>query len=134
MSDHDEEVDEKDEPVDDDFDDDDDDDDDEFDDDDDDDDDDEFDDDEVGGEGNRVVGGRARAVVEHVASNLVDDVDGLHVDMQERGDGVMLLIHASRGDLGRLIGRRGRVIQALRQVVRAAGASEGVRASVDVVE
>jgi len=98
------------------------------------DDDDDDDDDEVGAEGNRIVGARARAVVEHVASSLVDDLDGLQVDMQERGDGVMLLIHASRGDLGRLIGRRGRVIQALRQVVRAAGAAEGVKASVDVVE
>ena len=45
-----------------------------------------------------------------------------------------LLVHASPDDMGRLIGRRGRVIQALRQVTRAAGASEGVRATVDVAE
>jgi predicted RNA-binding protein YlqC (UPF0109 family) len=36
--------------------------------------------------------------------------------------------------MGRLIGKRGRVIQALRQVVRAAGAAEGIKATVDVVE
>ena len=45
-----------------------------------------------------------------------------------------LLIHANPDDVGRLIGRRGRVIQALRQVTRAAGATEGVKASVDVAE
>lgn len=91
-------------------------------------------DDEIGGEGNRIVGARAAAVVEHVARHLVEDPDSVDVDVQETGGGVMLLVHADPGDLGRLIGKRGRVIQALRQVVRAAGASEGIKANVDVVE
>ena len=38
------------------------------------------------------------------------------------------------GDLGRIIGKRGRVIQALRQVGRAAGATEGVKVTVEVAE
>jgi ribosomal 30S subunit maturation factor RimM len=41
-------------------------------------------------------------------------------------------VHANPDDMGRLIGRRGRVIQAMRQLTRAAGAAEGVRATVDV--
>ena len=45
-----------------------------------------------------------------------------------------LLIRTSPDDMGRLIGRRGRVIQALRQVTRAAGTAEGVKANVDVLE
>ena len=45
-----------------------------------------------------------------------------------------LLIHASPGDMGRIIGKRGRVIQALRQLGRAAGSTEGVRVTVDVAE
>lgn len=92
------------------------------------------DDDEIGGEGNRIVGARAATVVEHVARHLVEDPDSVDVEVQETGGGVMLLVHADPGDLGRLIGKRGRVIQALRQVVRAAGASEGIKANVDVVE
>jgi len=96
--------------------------------------DDELDDELDDDEGNRVVGARARAVVEHVARSLVDDPDGVEVDAQERRDEVMLYLHAGPGDMGRLIGKRGRVIQALRQVVRAAGSAEGVRANVDVVE
>ena len=94
--------------------------------------DDDFDD--VAPEGNRVVGARARASVEHIARHLVDDPDGIFVDANERGDNVTLLVHASPGDLGRIIGKRGRVIQAVRQVARAAGAAEGVRISVDVAE
>jgi predicted RNA-binding protein YlqC (UPF0109 family) len=98
------------------------------------DDDDEDVDDEIAPEGNRAAGGRAKAVVEHVAKHLVDDPDGVFVDANERRDTVTLLIHASPGDMGRIIGKRGRVIQALRQVGRAAGSSEGVRITVDVAE
>src|SRR3954466_10837550 len=94
-------------------------------------DDDDFED-EVAGEGNRVEGSRARDTVELIARNLVDDPDGVFVDASERGDSVTLLVHASPGDLGRIIGKRGRVIQSVRQVARAAGSTEGVRVSVDV--
>ena len=90
------------------------------------------DDDEV--DGNRVVGANARDAVDHIARHLVDDPDGVFVDANERGDTVQLLIHASPGDLGRIIGKRGRVIQAVRQVARAAASNEGVRVTVDVAE
>jgi len=100
-------------------------------------DDEEFDDefDEVGGEGNRIAGARARAVVEHVTRSLAEDPDAIEVDVEERRGGeVALLVHANPDDMGRLIGRRGRVIQALRQLVRAAGSADGVKASVDIAE
>jgi predicted RNA-binding protein YlqC (UPF0109 family) len=98
--------------------------------------DDEFEDfDEIGAEGNRIVGARARAVVEHVTRHLADDPDAIHVEVEERRAGeVALLVHANPGDMGRLIGRRGRVIQALRQLVRAAGSADGVKANVDIAE
>jgi predicted RNA-binding protein YlqC (UPF0109 family) len=92
------------------------------------------DDDDVAPDGNRVVGARAVGAVEHIARHLVDDPDGVFVDANERGDTVALLIHASPGDLGRIIGKRGRVIQAVRQVARAAGSTESVRVTVDVAE
>jgi hypothetical protein len=91
-------------------------------------------DDEIAPEGNRVTGARAKTVVELVARQLVDDPDGVFVDSTERSDNVAILIHTSPGDLGRIIGKRGRVIQALRQVGRAAGATEGVRVTVEVAE
>jgi uncharacterized protein len=103
------------------------------------DDDDEFEDDddfedEVGGEGNRIVGARAAAVVEHVARSLVEDPDGVDVAAREERGHVTLTIHASPGDMGRLIGKRGRVIQAVRQLARAAAAADNVRATVDVAD
>jgi hypothetical protein len=97
-------------------------------------DDDDFEDDEIAPEGNRIVGARAQAVVEHVTRNVADDADAIEVEVEERRGEVALLVHANPSDMGRLIGKRGRVIQALRQLVRAAGAAEGVKANVDVVE
>jgi predicted RNA-binding protein YlqC (UPF0109 family) len=94
-----------------------------------------IDDDEIGAEGNRIVGGRTRAVVEYVVRHLAGEPDAVHVDAEEQGSGgVVLKVFAAPGDMGRVIGRRGRVIQAVRQIARASGATEGVRPTVDVVE
>jgi predicted RNA-binding protein YlqC (UPF0109 family) len=100
--------------------------------------------DEVGAEGNRIEGdavsgdaangARALAVTEYVTRNLADDPDAIEVDVEARGDEVALMVRANPSDMGRLIGKRGRVIQALRQLVRAAGTADGVKANVDIVE
>lgn len=90
--------------------------------------------DEIGAEGNRITGARAKTVIELVARQLVDDPDGVFVDATERSNNVAILIHTSPGDLGRIIGKRGRVIQALRQVGRAAGSADGVKVTVEVAE
>jgi predicted RNA-binding protein YlqC (UPF0109 family) len=90
--------------------------------------------DEVGADGNLVVGARALAVAEHVTRSLAEDPDAIDIVVEERRDEVALLVHANPDDMGRLIGRRGRVIQALRQLVRAAGSADGVKAKIDIVE
>ena len=91
--------------------------------------------DEIGAEGNRIVGGIPKGVLEYVARNIVDDPDGVFVETSERRQGeVELRLHVSPSDMGKVIGRRGRVAQALRQVVAAAGTKEGVRASLDIVD
>ena len=100
-------------------------------------DDDEVDDDEpdeVGAEGNRVVGGRAQAVVEHIARYLADEPEAVEVDSEERRGTVTINVHTAPDDTGRLIGRRGRVIQAVRQIARAAGSLDDVRVEVEVAE
>jgi predicted RNA-binding protein YlqC (UPF0109 family) len=80
------------------------------------------------------IGTRAKAVVEHVTRAIAEHPEAVEVQVVERRDEVTLLVHADQSDMGRLIGKRGRVIQALRQVTRAAGAAEGIKATVDVVE
>ncbi len=90
--------------------------------------------DEVGAEGNRLVGGLPKGVLEYLARNIVDDPDAVFVETSEGRGEVELRLHVAPGDMGKVIGRRGRVAQALRQVVAAAGSREGVRASLDIVD
>ena len=92
------------------------------------------DDDDVEDNFNRVVGAVPKAVLEYVARSIVDEPDSVSIDTDERRNGIMLSLHVSPDDMGKVIGRRGRVAQAIRTVVRAAGAKEGVEASVDIVD
>ncbi|MGH9130231.1 MAG: KH domain-containing protein [Acidimicrobiales bacterium] len=95
-------------------------------------DDDEPDDDEP--DGNRVVGGVSRSVLDFVVRSIVDDADAVAIDADVRGNRVDFSVTVAQADMGKVIGRRGHVVQAIRTLVRAAGATEGVEASVEVVD
>jgi predicted RNA-binding protein YlqC (UPF0109 family) len=86
------------------------------------------------GAGNRAPGGLARAVLEHIARSIVDEPDAVEIDVSEGRSGVRLSLRVAPSDMGRVIGRRGRVAQALRVLVRAAAAREGTDAVVDIVD
>ena len=86
------------------------------------------------GHANRVTGGTAQAVLEHIARQIVDDPEAVVVDAGPGRNGLKLSLHVNPADMGRIIGKRGRVAQALRTVVRAAGARDGQDASVDIVD
>jgi predicted RNA-binding protein YlqC (UPF0109 family) len=96
---------------------------------------DEFDDEgEDDNAGNRIDGGTARAVLGYIVENIVDEPEAIVIEDEERRNGVMLRVHVAPDDLGRVIGRRGRVAQSIRAVVRAAGAKDGVETSVDIAD
>lgn len=75
-----------------------------------------------------------RAVLEYLASSIVDDPDQVEIDAEPRANSVTLRLHVAPDDMGKVIGKRGRVAQAIRTVVRAAGAKDGVDAVVDIVD
>ncbi len=85
-------------------------------------------------DGNRIIGGSARAVLEHVAKSLVTDPEAVVVESFEKEGAVDFSLHVSPGDVGRVIGRQGRVAKAIRVLVSAAAHQEGVRATVDIVD
>ena len=89
-------------------------------------------DDEVD-EGNRLEGSVPRAVLEYLAKAIVDDPDSVIVEVEE-GRTTSLRLNVSPDDMGRVIGRRGRTAQAIRTVVRAAAAREGMDVHVDIVD
>jgi uncharacterized protein len=84
---------------------------------------------------NQLHGAVAKAVLDYLARNIVDDPDSVVIELDEgrRGD-IRLSLHVAPDDMGKVIGRRGRTAQALRAVVRAAGAREGAEVSVDIVD
>jgi predicted RNA-binding protein YlqC (UPF0109 family) len=82
--------------------------------------------------GNRVSGGTPLAVVTYLVNSIASEPDAVVINTEERGDSVRFRIHVAADDMGRVIGRRGRVAQAIRTVVAAAGARDGVRTSVDI--
>jgi uncharacterized protein len=73
-------------------------------------------------------------VLTYIASQLVDDQEAVSVEADVSGESVDLRLTVGADDMGRVIGRRGRNAQAIRTVVRAAGARAGVEASVDIVD
>ena len=79
-------------------------------------------------------GNRARAVLQFLASRLVDEPDAVRVETSESRNGIKLSLHVAPDDMGKVIGRRGRVAQSIRSVVRAAGARDGVDVFVDIVD
>jgi hypothetical protein len=83
---------------------------------------------------NRVSGGVARSVLEHVARSIVDDPDAVVVREDAGRGGLRFDLHVAPGDMGRIIGKRGRVAQALRVLVRSAAARDGTDATVDIVD
>ncbi len=84
--------------------------------------------------GNAVAGGTAKSVLEHVARSIVDEPDAVEVEVGESRGALRLALHVAPDDMGRIIGRRGRVAQAVRTLVRAAATRDGTDASVDIVD
>jgi len=82
--------------------------------------------------GSAPGGGTAQAVLEYVARHIVDDPDAIRVEVEERRRGIELHLNVAPDDMGKVIGRRGRVAQALRTVVKAAGAKDGVEVNVAI--
>lgn len=84
--------------------------------------------------GNRVEGGTARGVLGYLARSLADEPDAVVIETDDSARGTRFRIHVAPGDMGRMIGRRGRVAQAIRTVVRVAGSRDGMDTNVDFVD
>lgn len=77
---------------------------------------------------------RAKAVCEYIVKQIVDHPDAVDVSVSDNGDTLRLDVTVGDGDMGRVIGKRGRVAGAIRTVVRAAGHEEGTAIEVEFVD
>lgn len=76
----------------------------------------------------------ANAALLHIVRSIVDDPDAVQVEVSEGRGKVRLEVRVGPGDLGRVIGRRGRTAQSIRTVVRAAAAKDQTDVDVDFVD
>ena len=72
--------------------------------------------------------------VAYLARALVDEPDAVRVERTERDGAVVLQLHVAKDDLGKVIGKQGRVVRALRTLVRAGGSKRGERTLLEIVE
>ena len=69
-----------------------------------------------------------------LARRLVDDPDAVRVDEVDREGARVLQLHVAKDDVGKVIGRQGRIARALRTVVRASSARRSGRTLLEIVE
>ena len=73
-------------------------------------------------------------LIEYIARSLADDPTQVHVSQFRRGATIELRLQVSKEDMGRVIGRSGRVANAMRLLLRVAAAREDKRVSLDIME
>ena len=73
-------------------------------------------------------------LIEFIATSLVDDPTQVRVHQSGRGQSVTFRLQVAKEDMGRVIGRNGRVANAMRTLLNVAAAREGKQASLDVVD
>ena len=73
-------------------------------------------------------------LIEHIARSLVDDPTQVSVTSSRRGNSIRFYLTVAKEDMGRVIGRQGRVANAMRSLLRVAAVKQDVRADLDVVD
>jgi predicted RNA-binding protein YlqC (UPF0109 family) len=73
-------------------------------------------------------------IVEYLARRLVDDPDAVRVEEVERDGDTIIELHVAKDDVGKVIGRQGRIARALRTIVRASATRRSGRTLLEIVE
>jgi uncharacterized protein len=76
----------------------------------------------------------AADLVAHIARGLVDEPDAVRVEEAEQDGALVIRLHVAPDDVGKVIGRQGRIARALRTIVRACAARSNRRLLLEIVE
>ena len=72
-------------------------------------------------------------LVEFLAKSLVEDPSAVRVSEKEEGDSVVIELNVAESDMGKVIGKQGRIAKAIRTVVKAASAKSGKKYTVEIL-
>ena len=82
-----------------------------------------------------AAGSIVKNVVEYIVTQIVEDTKSVKVDIADSDDeNVTIEVRTSPDDMGRVIGKRGRVARAIRTVAQAAAEEEGLQSSVEFID
>ena len=73
-------------------------------------------------------------LLEYLAKALVDNPDDVHIEVIEGERSVILQLKVNPEDIGKVIGKQGRIAQALRPLVKAAATKQGKNAIVEILD
>jgi len=73
-------------------------------------------------------------LLEYLAKALVDNPDDVHIEVIEGERSVILQLKVNDEDIGKVIGKQGRIAQALRTLVKAAATKQGKNAIVEILD
>ena len=76
----------------------------------------------------------ALATLEHIVKSVVEKPDQVEIYVTNDEDTVSMAVTVGDGDMGRVIGRRGRIANAIRTVVQAAAVRDGISVAVEFVD
>ena len=74
-----------------------------------------------------------KELVEVIAKALVEQTDEVAVTEKQEGRTIVLELHVADGDMGKVLGKQGRIAKAIRSVVKAAATKEDKKVVVDIV-
>ena len=74
-----------------------------------------------------------KELVEVIAKALVENPDEVVVTQKEEGKNVTVELHVSPSDMGKVIGKQGRIAKAIRSVVKAASSKDNKRVDVEII-
>jgi uncharacterized protein len=75
-----------------------------------------------------------KELLEYIVRQLVDHPDEVRVEETETDDGVLLRLTVSKEDVGKVIGKQGRIARALRTVIKASAVKDGKQAGVEILD
>jgi uncharacterized protein len=73
------------------------------------------------------------ALIDHLVRSLVDDADAVSITRTETSGGELFEITVAADDVGKVIGRSGRIVKALRTLMRAAGSVDGRNVDIEIL-
>ncbi|MEG2380525.1 MAG: KH domain-containing protein [Oscillospiraceae bacterium] len=74
-----------------------------------------------------------KELLEFIARSMVDNPDAIEVKVSEKENATVLELHVAESDMGKVIGKQGRIAKAIRTIMKASASRDNKKVIVDIV-